>query len=98
MWTGVRVRVVSMSLTSSSSSLTSHCARCGPARADLNVRGCPFRSKLRTGAAKSWRGGEAHEGEDEGAGHGEREGGKRPRPTREEPGSTGNAPPAEPKA
>ena len=62
------------------------------------MRGCPFLSKLRTGAAKSWRGGEAHEGEDEGAGHGEREGGKRPRPTREEPGSTGNAPPAEPKA
>ncbi len=48
-------------LMSSSSSLTTHCARYGPASADLKVRGCPLLSRLRTGAAKSGRAWEARE-------------------------------------
>ena len=98
MWTGVRVLVVSTSLTSSSSSPTIHCARCGPARADRKVRGCPFLSRLRTGAAVSGRTGEAHEGEDGGEGHGWWEGKEGPRPTMDELWVTGSTSPAEPKA
>ena len=97
MWTGVRVFVVSTSLTSSSSSPTIHCARCGPASADRKVRGCPCLSRLRTGAAMSGRTGEAHEGEDGGEGHGWGEGREGPRPTMAGLGLTGSAPPAEPK-
>ncbi len=73
-----RVLVVSTSLISSSSSPTIHCARCGPTSADLNVRGCPFLSRLRSGAAKSGRAWEAPEGGDGGAGHGGGEGGEVP--------------------
>jgi hypothetical protein len=47
-------------------------------RADLNVRGCPFLSRLRTGAAKSGKIGEAHEGGDDGAGRGGGEWGEYP--------------------
>jgi hypothetical protein len=74
-------------------------ARCGPARIDLKVRGCPFLSKLRTGAAKSGRIGEAHEGGTTGQATAGGRGGSTPTDkAREEPGATGSAPPAEPKA
>ncbi len=52
-WTGVRVRVVSTSLMSSSPSPSIHWARNGLAIADLKVRGLSASSILRTGAAES---------------------------------------------